>query len=558
MIAWHFANRRAWRPMPGFAAVDAGSRSDADRPRVGNHYATRYTDAWDVVTKTFSELPQLEQDTVSFVQAFCESDLPETVKEAALFNVSTLRTQICFRTEDGFFHGFEGGFSDEGCCMGSCSHVWGYEHTTSSLFLELSQLMREVQFLHATDEDGRMRFRVHLPLGRALDHSHAAADGQMASILKLYRDWQLSGDSSWLADLWSAARRTMEFCWIPGGWDADRDGVMEGCQHNTTDFELYGPNPLMAAWYLGGLEAMQRMAKAMNDKKLADTCRSLADRGRAWVDDHLFNGEYYEQQIRPPREGVPIAEGLLMKHVEGHLELPDQLGAGCQVDQLAGQYSAQVCGLGYVLEPAHVKRTLRSILEYNFRTEFYSHFNHLRTFALNEEQALIYASFPRGGEPRWSMRRKSEIWNGSEYSAAIGMLYAGDIESGLKVIQAIRDRHDGRNRNPFSEVECGEHYVRSMAAWSSLLALTGFAYSAISGTLAFKASHRDVEWFWSHGRGWGTCIQKIRGSETEATVTLGSGRLRIRRLELTDLGSVALPEERILERGDSLTVTISG
>ncbi len=560
VIGWHFPNRMAWSPIGGFTEptfTAGGDGPGTGGPRVGNHYATCYRDAWEVVERTFDQLPRLEADTVAFVQAVCESDLPAAVKEAALFNVSTLRTQVCFRTEDGHFHGFEGGFSNEGCCMGSCNHVWGYEHATASLFLELSQRMREVQFLHATDDHGLMHFRVHLPLPRARDHSFAAADGQMASILKLYRDWQLSGDPAWLARLWPRARACMEFCWIPGGWDGDRDGVMEGPQHNTLDYELFGPNPLMAAWYLAALHAAERMARAMDDAAFADRCRELAGRGRAWVDEHLFNGEYYEQQVRPPPPGAAAPRGLVMEHAERRLQMPDQLGAGCQVDQLAGQYAAHVCDLGYVLEPEQVRRTLHSILRYNYRTEFHTHFNHLRTFALGDEQALIYASYPRGGEPPWSLRRKSEIWNGSEYTAAAGMLYAGQVEAGLQVIEAIRSRYDGRKRNPFSEIECGEHYVRSMAAWSALLALTGFAYSRPSATLTFAAAERKATWFWSHGTGWGTCRQTPFAGATEATVTVGGGELELRELVLRGLGAARLPQRRTIAAGDSVTVTLS-
>ena len=560
VIGWHFPNRMAWSPIGGFtepAFAAGGDAPDTRGPRVGNHYTTCYRDAWEVVERTFADLPRLEADTVAFVRALCESDLPAVVKEAALFNVSTLRTQICFRTEDGYFHGFEGGFSNEGCCMGSCNHVWGYEHATSSLFLELSQRMREVQFLHATDDDGLMHFRVHLPLPRARDHSFAAADGQMASVLKLYRDWQLSGDSVWLARLWPKARACMEFCWIPGGWDGDRDGVMEGPQHNTLDYELFGPNPLMAAWYLAALHAAELMAGAMDDAPFAGRCRELAARGRAWVDRHLFNGDYYEQQIRPPRPGAAAPRGLVMEHAERRLRLPDQLGAGCQVDQLAGQYAAHVCDLGYVLEPEQVRRTLRSILRYNYRTEFHSHFNHLRTFVLGDEQALIYASYPRGGEPPWSLRRKSEIWNGSEYTAAVGMLYAGEVEGGLQVIEAIRSRYDGRKRNPFSEIECGEHYVRSLAAWSALLALTGFAYSRLTGTLVFNAAARRVDWVWSNGTAWGRCRQTPFAGATEATVTVGGGELELRELVLRGLGSTSLPQRRTVPAGGSVTVTVA-
>jgi uncharacterized protein (DUF608 family) len=93
-----------------------------------------------------------------------------------------------------------------------------------------------------------MSFRVTFPLDGLQAWPIAAADGQMGCIVKLYREWTLSGDTQWLHSLWPAARKALEFAWIPGGWDGDQDGVMEGVQHNTMDVEYYGPNPQMGFW----------------------------------------------------------------------------------------------------------------------------------------------------------------------------------------------------------------------------------------------------------------------------------------------------------------------
>ena len=228
LLGWHFPNRRAWEK----------------EEVVGNHYTTLYSDAWDAVTRFAPALPELEARTLAFVNDFLASDLPDTVKEAALFNLSTLRTQTVFRTTDGRFFGWEGCSDHEGSCFGSCTHVWNYEQATPFLFGSIARSLREVEFAHATDSQGLMSFRVGLPLATAAqDWRVAAADGQLGSLVKLYREWRLSGDDELLRTLWPAARRALEFCWIPGGWDADRDGVMEGCQHNTMDVEYYGPNP---------------------------------------------------------------------------------------------------------------------------------------------------------------------------------------------------------------------------------------------------------------------------------------------------------------------------
>jgi non-lysosomal glucosylceramidase len=399
MLAWHFPNRLTWQPRQPAASCSCGQACSLDR--VGNYYATQYLDAWDVVEKVAASLPTLEAETLEFVRAFCDSDLPDAVKEAALFNLSTLRTQTCFRTEDGHFYGWEGACDAQGCCFGSCTHVWNYEQAMPFLFGELGRSMRTVEFAHATNDDGLMSFRVHLPLARAQEFGLAAADGQMGCLIKLYRDWQLSGDDEFVKTLWPYARKALEFCWIDGGWDADQDGVMEGCQHNTMDVEYYGPNPQMGSWYLGALRAAEEMARYLGENDFAERCHGLFVRGSAWIDAHLFNGEYYEHEIRPPQGEDAIAAGLQVGMGSGSLSEPDlQLGPGCLVDQLVGQYLAHICGLGHLLEPEHVRVTLQSVMRYNFRHGFHDHFNHMRSFVLGEESGLLMATYPRGHRPR--------------------------------------------------------------------------------------------------------------------------------------------------------------
>ena len=543
LLTWHFPNRQTWTPAKRKTAGD----------RVGNYYTTQYADAWDAAVRTAAELPRLEKTTVQFVSAVCESDLPAVVKEAALYNLSTLRSQTCFRTEDGLFFGFEGCHDRAGCCVGSCTHVWNYEQATAFLFGELAQKMRQVEFAHATRDNGFMSFRVHLPLKRARGSDLAAADGQMGCLMKLYRDWQLSGDDAMLRRLWPMARKALEFCWVPGGWDADRDGVMEGCQHNTMDVEYYGPNPQMGAWYLGALRAAEEMARYLGEDDFAATCRDLFRRGSAYLDANLFNGEYYEHNIRPPKRPSDVAAGLRHRFMGARkLADPDyQLGAGCLVDQLVGQFMAHVTGLGYLLKRANVRKTLRSIMKHNFRSRLGGHFNNMRTYALQDESALLMATYPRGRRPRRPFPYFNEVMTGFEYAAAIGMLYEGQTPAGLKCIAAIRARYDGRRRSPFNEAECGHHYARAMASWAAVLAMTGFRYSGVDETMEFAAGpwRRTV---WSNGWAWGTFQQRRVKSGVAIELKVLGGELRLRRLTLTGVGSLELRTPRTLTPGRRL------
>ena len=546
LLTWHFPNRHTWTPK--------GNEQD----RIGNYYTTQYSDAWDVAEKIAPQLAKLEEATVSFVRTFCRSDLPEVVKEAALFNISTLRTQTCFRTEDGRFYGWEGSSNRRGCCHGSCTHVWNYEQATAFLFGELAKSMREVEFAHATDNKGLMSFRVNLPLERAQAFGKAAADGQMGCIMKMYRDWQLSGDDDMLKDLWPHVKRTLEFCWIKGGWDADRDGVMEGCQHNTMDVEYYGPNPQMGVWYLGALRAAEEMARYLGEDDFAAICRDLFERGKEWIDNNLFNGEYYEHQIRPPKDKSQIAPSLLIGMGAKDPTKPDyQLGSGCLVDQLVGQYMAHVCDLGYLLKPSNVRKTLLSIMKYNLRNGLYGHFNCMRSFALGDESALLMASYPKN-RPKNPFPYFTEVMTGFEYTAAVGMLYEGQVDDGLQCIRNIRDRYDGRKRSPFDEAECGHHYARAMTSWAAVLAMTGFGYSGVEKSMTFTA--RDGSFFWSNGYAWGTCSLKKRGKDIRVELSVLHGRLSLSKFVLRNFGDREFDPDvsGLIKAGEKAKFNISG
>jgi uncharacterized protein (DUF608 family) len=539
-LTWHFPNRQTW-----------GSWSAAPEHRVGNYYTTRYKDAWEVIEIEAGQLPRLTEKTLDFVNAMMRSTYPDVVKEAALFNLSTLRSQTVFRTEDGKMFGWEGIMDRFGSCYGSCTHVWNYENATAFLFGELARSMREVEFGHATHESGLMSFRVNLPLEHARNSPIAAADGQMGTIMKFYREWQLSGDNAFLEAYWEKVKAALTFAWIKGGWDADQDGMMEGVQHNTMDIEYFGPNPQMQFWYLGALRSAELMALAMEDRDFATTCRKLYEQGSALTDSLIFNGEYYYQELVPVKSNEDIAFGLMANMGSKELENPDyQLMNGCLVDQLVGQYMAHVLDLGYLADKENIQSALRSVYKYNRRDDMSDHFNNMRSYAMGDEKALLMASWPHGGRPVIPFPYWSEVMTGFEYTAGIGMLYEGMEEEGLEVITNIRKRYNGSRRNPFDEAECGHHYARAMASWSSVLALSGFHYSGIDKSIKFTGS--PGHYFWSNGSAWGEFVIREVEGKKEAEFSVLSGEIQLERFQVDAEEEVVFDEPLTLTENEPL------
>lgn len=548
ILAWHFPNlTNYWNQ----------EEAVKDR-RLGNYYTRHFGSAWDAARYAAANSERLERETLLYHDTLFESTLPPSVLDAASSQAAIIRTTTCLRAEDGRFHAFEGCNDNSGCCPMNCTHVWNYEQTLAHLFPEMERGMRLTDFESNTLPSGEQRFRTMLPVSSgALWNFAPAADGQMGSILKLYREWQLSGDDDFLRRLWPAARQALEYAWQ--AWDRDRDGVMEGEQHNTYDVEFYGPNTMMGTLYLGALRAAEDMAHYLGESDAAGVYRSVFESGRARLDASLWRDEFYVQQVRNPLPGESLRE-----HYAQHLppavrpgeDQPRyQYGPGCLSDQMLGQWFAHVAGLGYLLPEQRVRTAMAAVYRHNFRRDLSSHHSCQRTYALNDEAGLLLCSWPNGGRPRYPFPYADEVWTGIEYQVAAHLVYEGLVDEGLAIVTATRARHDGIARNPWDEFECGHHYARAMASWSLLLALSGYHYSAPQQRLSFgpRLRQKSFRCFFSTGGAWGSYSQRGRGAAMTATVEVRYGELQLRAVEIGLPPGVAVRRVRV--RGPAGTVS---
>lgn len=493
VLTWYFPNR-----------INSWDIKQTERV-IRNRYTTRFSDAWDCAGVVLRERARLEEGTRLFHDALFGSTLPASVIDALSANIVPLRSNTCFWLEDGRFYGWEGCHDAVGCCAGSCTHVWSYAYTAAYLFPSLEREMRRIEFALETEPDGFMNFRAI----RSLEPDKtwiwqgdktAAVDGQLGSILRAYREWQLCGDSAWLASLWPGIKQAMNFAAV--NWDTNNDYVLDGKQHNTYDIEFYGPNPLCNLYYLAALRAVSEMARILGEDDLAQRCQTAFEQGSQRFDAMSWNGEYYEQ---------------ILEDVDAYKY---QHGKGILSDQLLGQLHARALGLGDLLPVEHIRTAIKAIYDTNFRRGFSQHVNVQRTYVLNDEAGLILCTWPRGGRPRFPFVYSDEVWTGIEYHVAAHLIYEGWTQEGLTLVEVVRERHDGVRRNPWNEVECGHHYARSMSSWALLLALSGAQADLGEKRLSFHPVLPDTNdmftCFWSNDKAWGTYTQQ-RGANGEWT-----------------------------------------
>jgi len=479
-------------------------------------YTTRFKDAADVAGVLIPDLARLSQATRLWHDTWYDSTLPYWFLDRTFANVSTLATGTTYLLADGRFYGYEGSYS----CPGTCTHVWGYQQALGFLFPSLERSVLEKVELNKAlgmGAEGGIAMRAEF------DHT-VPVDGQAGIIMRSYLLDRMSADHSFLTANYPAIKEAADY--LLKNYDADRSGILQGDQHNTMDAGWYGKIAWLSLYYQSALLATAQMADRVGDDAYAASLRGMAARGRDYIGQHLFNGEFYYQEADPDHSTAPGAY------------------IGCHIDQLLGQNWADETGLGQLLDPDQEKTALNAIWKYNFTTDdgaYRKAFPLGRNYAGEGESAVVMCTFPLGGEDALKKGRAAfaaylnETWAGCEHALAATMMWEGLVDKSLAVIRSIDDRYAADKRNPWDECECGSHYSRSMDSYGVFTAACGFEYDGPKGYIAFspRITPANFKAAFTGAAGWGSYSQQYADKGLNAAIDLRFGNLNLKSMALT-------------------------
>lgn len=473
-------------------------------------YSERFKSLNEVIGYWDANQAMLEKNSRLFSDAFYSSSLPAEVLEAVAANLTILKSPTVLRQWDGRFWAWEGCQDSFGSCHGSCTHVWNYAQALPHLFPSLERTLRETEFRVSQNTEGHQNFRVNLPISAPPHNFHAAADGQLGGIMKVYREWRISGDTQWMKDLFPAVKKSLDYCIRT--WDPLHKGYLEEPHHNTYDIEFWGPDGMCTSFYLGALTAFIEMGKEL--KQPVKEYTALLSKGKKYMETALFDGEYFIQKIQWEGLQAPNPVDVMSfggSYSEEALKLLKeegpkyQYGTGCLSDGILGMWMASVCGLDEVLDNEKVRSHLVAVHKYNLKHDLIDHFNPQRpVYACGKDGGLLLCTWPKGGMLSLPFVYSNEVWTGIEYQVASHLMMKGEVEKGLDIVRECRERYDGRVRNPFNEIECGHWYARAMASYGMLQGLTGVRYDAVDKTMYINSKIGDFKSFISTDTGFGT------------------------------------------------------
>jgi uncharacterized protein (DUF608 family) len=526
LLAWYSPGSSLRTGVPITKSADSAGQNVPDSLYSQTYrpwYSSKFKKVEEVIAYWKANYQKLRRDTKLFTDAFYKSSLPPEVTEAIAANLTILKSTTVLRQYDGRFWGWEGTNDASGSCAGSCTHVWNYAQALPNLFPALERSIRETEYHESMDGFGHQNYRAAMPI-RPAGHNYylPAADGQLGSIMRAYRDWRISGDREWLKRLYPKIKLSMDYSIET--WDPRHTGTLEEPHHNTYDIQFWGPDPMCTSIYLGALEAFIRMSEYLDADGAGnlDLYRKLLAKGKKTLETELFNGQYFFQKIKwtglrtidpisyanqagdSADYASPEAKVLLAKEGPKY-----QYGSGCLSDGMIGAWEAEVCGLPALLDKAKVTAHLAAVYQYNFKRDLSGFSNPQRPgFAMGKEGGLLLCTWPRGGELSLPFVYSNEVWTGVEYEVASHLILMGKVREGLEIVRATRSRYDGRVRNPFDEYEAGNWYARAMSSYALIQALTGVRYDAVEKTLYVDSKVGDFTSFLSTNTGFGNVVYK--------------------------------------------------
>jgi len=473
-------------------------------------YSGKFRNIEEVSAFWQTNYDDLRKKSELFSNSFYSQTLPPEVIEAVAANLTILKSPTVLRQTDGRLWSWEGCGDSWGCCAGSCEHVWNYAQAICHLFPVLERSLRETEYTSSQDSSGHQTFRSALPVRPVANNFYAASDGQLGGIMKMYRDWRISGNTEWLKKMYPLVVRSMNYCIAT--WDPRLTGTLEEPHHNTYDIEFWGPDGMCTGFYLGALKSMALMGKALGED--VSRYEKLYAKGRMAMENELFNGEYFFQKVR--WEDLKAANPEIAMNDQGNNVPPEekerfmkegpkyQYGTGCLSDGVLGAWIGAVCGIDNIIDSSKIASHLNSVFRYNFVRDLSNHSNPQRpAYALGKEGGLILCTWPKGGALSIPFPYSDEVWTGYEYQVASHLMLIGEPEKGLEIVRTCRDRYDGKVRNPFDEYECGHWYARAMSSYGLLQGLTGVRYDAVSQELYIDSRVGDFNSFLATETGFG-------------------------------------------------------
>ncbi len=419
-----------------------------ENKKLGHYYENLFASSKEANTFLFKNSNEIFDKAVAFSDLLYNTDMPYYYPDCWSGHLSTI-VKSAWYLKDGKFGLWEG--------LGYCGfHTTDITYHASFGLLALFPDLQKKQMKMGAAfqrEDGRVH-HFFTPDLEHVDDGFDRVDMNMQFVLMVLRDYLFTGDREYLEDLWKNVKDAMDSI---ESLDKDFDGLPDyDTKRNTYDaWNFSGTPTYICVLWLSALKAAAIIAEKLQDKEREEKWLSLLEKGKASLEEKLFNGEYYNLWCNE-----------------------NQTDESLMTDQLDGEWFLRMMGLEGNIPDERVRSVLEVIFEKNF----------------NEESGLINASCAENKTTSLFTYKNCQaeaMWTGIGYVFAALCLNVGLRDTADTEVLSI---HNNQMRFGYfwDHWECGHHYTRPMSSWSTLNASLGLYVNAEEKTIRLKPISKNI------------------------------------------------------------------
>jgi uncharacterized protein (DUF608 family) len=409
---------------------------------IGHIYTKWFKNSIDISKYIYKQRERLYKETKRWQDVITSSSLPSWFSDALINNLYPLFSST-WHGKDGSFITYEAPLI---CPLMGTLDVRFYGSLPASIFFPDLELSAMKQFARAQRPDGYIphdlgRNRIDLPSDGTTYYRWKDLCSKF--VLLCYRDYLFTKDKKFLKKVYPNIKRAIEW---QISQDKNRDFLPddEGQDQTFDMWNFYGTNSYTAGIFLAALLAAIKIARLFGDKRLVKIYKEWFKKGRKSFEGKLWNSQYFVNWVCNEK--------------------------GCEassnIAQLTGQWYAHILGLGYITDRSKIRKAIRSIL---------------RLHSGKAKYGLINSVFSDGRINKHSLHSRS-VFLGISYAFASLCVYEGFVKEGLKLTKSVWDSAAYNIKTPWNQPDMidrkngrrlfGDYYMRNMAIWSILLALT--------------------------------------------------------------------------------------
>jgi non-lysosomal glucosylceramidase len=223
-------------------------------------------------------------------------------------------------------------------------------------------------------------------------------------VLMIWRDYVLTGakDAAFLHYSWKAVDQAMEHL---KQYDTDGDGLIEngGFPDQTyDDWTATGESAYSGSLYLAALKATARIAEKVGEPVKARAYDALFAKAQAAFQKKLWNGSYFNYAVK------------------------GEDTSAIQAEQLAGQWYADLTGLGQIVPIEQSHSALKKVYDFNVMKFAGGEMGAIN--GIGAEGALLHEN-----------PQVEEVWTGTTFAVASHMIAEGMTAQGFATAKGINN-----------------------------------------------------------------------------------------------------------------------